>query len=76
LVDALGFLLAAGGLLTASYSRSLYYSMTLRFNPDLGIAIPFLDFIVINFARSFKAQKVASYLKLKLPSFSERYLYL
>jgi hypothetical protein len=50
LVDALGFLLAAGGLLTASYSRSLYYSMILRFNPVLGIAIPFLlNYIFILF---------------------------
>jgi hypothetical protein len=74
LVDALGFLLASGGLLTASYSRSLYYSMILRFNPVLGIAIPFLDFILSNFARRFKRQKVAFYLKLKFLSFSKRSL--
>jgi hypothetical protein len=74
LADALGFLLASGGLLPASYSRSLYYSMILRFNPVLGIAIPFLDFILINFARRFKRQKVAFYLKLKFLSFFKRSL--
>jgi len=46
-VDALGVLLAAGGLLTTSNSRSLFYLLILRLNPVLGIAIPFLNYKIL-----------------------------
>jgi hypothetical protein len=75
LVDALGFLLAAEGLLTTSDSRPLL-SLTLRFsNPVLGIAVPFLSFIFTAFIRSFKGKKVAFYLKLKLSFFEKIYTF-
>jgi hypothetical protein len=42
-VDALGFLLAAGGLLTTSNHGSLLSELVFRINPVLRIAISFLS---------------------------------
>jgi len=76
LVDALGFLLAAEGLLTTSNSCPLLFLILRFFIPVLGIAIPFLNYIFTLFIRSFKGQKVAFNLKLKFLFFSKRYFYL
>jgi hypothetical protein len=41
--DALGFLLASGGLLTTSNSRFLAYLLGSKDNPDQGIASSSFD---------------------------------